>query len=61
MTAMIGWAGTTQFQDAWVYDQAAETYAFDPAMAEQLRQPGGISPHHWSDVGGGGAGVLAAG
>ncbi|NEQ44350.1 MAG: magnesium chelatase subunit H [Leptolyngbya sp. SIOISBB] len=38
MTAMIGWAGTTNFQDNWVYDQAAETYAFDPAMAEQLRQ-----------------------
>ncbi|RZM82066.1 magnesium chelatase subunit H [Leptolyngbya iicbica] len=38
MTAMIGWAGTTNFQDGWVYDQAAETYAFDAAMAEKLRQ-----------------------
>jgi len=38
MTAMIGWAGTTNFQDGWVYDQAAETYAFDPAMAAKLRQ-----------------------
>jgi len=38
MTAMIGWAGTTNFKDNWVYDQAAETYAFDPVMADQLRQ-----------------------
>ena len=38
MTAMLGWAGTTQFKDAWVYDQAAETYAFDAEMAERLRQ-----------------------
>ncbi|MBE7386024.1 MAG: magnesium chelatase subunit H [Leptolyngbya sp. SIO1E4] len=38
LTAMIGWAGTTHFKDAWVYDQAAETYAADPVMAERLRQ-----------------------
>ncbi|MBE9100307.1 magnesium chelatase subunit H [Vacuolonema iberomarrocanum] len=38
MTAMIGWAGTTHFADDWVYDQAAETYAFDREMAEKLRQ-----------------------
>ena len=38
MTAIIGWAGTTNFKDHWVYDQAAETYAFDAAMAEKLRQ-----------------------
>lgn len=38
MTAMIGWAGTAHFQDSWVYDQAAETYAFDAAMADKLRQ-----------------------
>ena len=38
MTAIIGWAGTTNFKDGWVYDQAAATYAFDPAMAEQLQQ-----------------------
>lgn len=38
MTAILGWAGTTQFQDQWVYDQAAATYAFDPAMAAKLRQ-----------------------
>jgi magnesium chelatase subunit H len=38
MTAILGWAGTTHFKDQWVYDQAAETYAFDPAMAEKLRK-----------------------
>jgi len=38
MTAMIGWAGTTNFQDGWVYDQAAATYAFDAEMAAKLRQ-----------------------
>ena len=35
---MLGWAGTTHFKDQWVYDQAAATYAFDPAMAERLRK-----------------------
>ncbi len=38
MTALIGWGGTTNFQEGWVYDQAAETYAFDPEMAEKLRE-----------------------
>jgi magnesium chelatase subunit H len=38
MTALIGWAGTADFRDGWVYDQAAATYALDPAMAERLRQ-----------------------
>jgi magnesium chelatase subunit H len=38
MTAILGWAGTTHFKDQWVYDQAAETYAFDPEMAERLRK-----------------------
>ncbi|NBD18626.1 MAG: magnesium chelatase subunit H [Cyanobacteria bacterium] len=38
MTALMGWAGTTNFQENWVYDQAAETYALDPEMAERLRQ-----------------------
>ncbi|RMF21508.1 MAG: protoporphyrin IX magnesium chelatase, partial [Cyanobacteria bacterium J083] len=33
MTALIGWGGTTKFQDNWVYDQAADTYALDPVMA----------------------------
>jgi magnesium chelatase subunit H len=36
LTALIGWGGTTQFHEAWVYDQAASTYALDPAMAVRL-------------------------
>jgi len=38
MTALIGWGGTADFTDDWVYDQAAETYALDPEMAEKLRK-----------------------
>ncbi|MTJ09569.1 magnesium chelatase subunit H [Anabaena sp. UHCC 0204] len=38
MTALIGWGGTADFRDDWVYDQAAETYALDPEMAEKLRK-----------------------
>ncbi|BAU05005.1 magnesium chelatase subunit H [Fischerella sp. NIES-3754] len=38
MTALIGWGGTTDFTDDWVYDQAADTYALDPEMAEKLRK-----------------------
>jgi magnesium chelatase subunit H len=38
MTAMLGWAGTADFKENWVYDQAAETYALDPEMAARLRQ-----------------------
>jgi magnesium chelatase subunit H len=38
MTALLGWGGTADFQDAWVYDQAASTYALDAEMAEKLRQ-----------------------
>jgi magnesium chelatase subunit H len=38
MTALMGWGGTANFQEGWVYDQAAETYAFDGTMAEQLRK-----------------------
>ncbi|NET32525.1 MAG: magnesium chelatase subunit H [Cyanothece sp. SIO1E1] len=37
MTALIGWAGTTDFKENWVYDQAADTYALDPDMAKKLR------------------------
>ncbi|MGB3291772.1 MAG: magnesium chelatase subunit H [Phormidesmis sp.] len=37
MTALIGWGGTTHFQDDWVYDQAAQTYALDAEMAQKLR------------------------
>ncbi len=38
MTALIGWGGTANFKDNWVYDQAAETYALDENRAKQLRQ-----------------------
>jgi magnesium chelatase subunit H len=37
MTALIGWGGTTNFQEDWVYDQAAATYALDAEMAQKLR------------------------
>ncbi|MBE9062260.1 magnesium chelatase subunit H [cf. Phormidesmis sp. LEGE 11477] len=38
MTALVGWGGTARFKDSWVYDQAAQTYAFDAEMATKLRQ-----------------------
>lgn len=38
MTALMGWGGTTNFQENWVYDQASKTYALDEKMANQLRQ-----------------------
>jgi magnesium chelatase subunit H len=38
MTALIGWGGTARFRDDWVYNGAAETYAFDPEMAAKLRK-----------------------
>ncbi|MGA7935123.1 MAG: magnesium chelatase subunit H [Kovacikia sp.] len=38
MTALIGWGGTVNFQESWVYDQAADTYALDPEMAAKLRK-----------------------
>ncbi|CEL94421.1 unnamed protein product [Vitrella brassicaformis CCMP3155] len=38
MTALVGWAGTTDFAEDWVYDGAAERYAMDEAMAEKLRK-----------------------
>jgi magnesium chelatase subunit H len=38
MTALIGWGGTADFTDNWVYDQAVDTYALDPEMAEKLRK-----------------------
>ena len=37
MTALIGWGGTADFTDDWVYDQAMDTYALDAEMAEKLR------------------------
>jgi len=38
MTALIGWGGTADFTDYWVYDQAADTYALDAEMADKLRK-----------------------
>ncbi|MDY7015943.1 MAG: cobaltochelatase subunit CobN, partial [Cyanobacteriota bacterium] len=38
MTALLGWGGTVNFTDTWVYDCAAETYALDPQMAAKLRE-----------------------
>jgi magnesium chelatase subunit H len=38
MTALIGWSGTANFTDNWVYDQAANMYAFDTEMAAKLRE-----------------------
>jgi magnesium chelatase subunit H len=38
MTALMGWAGTADFKENWVYDQAAATYALDAEMAERLRE-----------------------
>jgi magnesium chelatase subunit H len=37
MTALIGWGGTANFKDDWVYDQAADTYMLDAEMAQKLR------------------------
>ncbi|KAM3098812.1 cobaltochelatase subunit CobN [Phormidesmis sp. 146-35] len=38
MTALIGWSGTVDFKDQWVYDQSAETYALDSEMANRLKE-----------------------
>jgi magnesium chelatase subunit H len=38
MTALIGWGGTADFTDGWVYDRAADTYALDREMAQKLRE-----------------------
>ncbi|MCU0568072.1 MAG: cobaltochelatase subunit CobN, partial [Oculatellaceae cyanobacterium Prado106] len=37
MTALIGWGGTANFQESWVYNQAADTYALDAEMAAKLQ------------------------
>ena len=37
LTALIGWSGTVDFTDNWVYDQAAATYALDSEMAKRLQ------------------------
>ena len=43
MTAMLGWGATSDFKEDWTWNQAAETYAMDPEMAEKLKkkQPSG--------------------
>lgn len=38
MTALIGWSGTVDFKESWVYDQAADTYALDADMAKRLQE-----------------------
>ena len=38
MTAMVGWGATTNFQEDWTWDQAAQTYALDKDMADKLRK-----------------------
>jgi len=38
MTAMLGWAATTDAVDNFVFDQAAERYALDDDVAGQLRR-----------------------
>ncbi|CAG9464037.1 unnamed protein product [Pedinophyceae sp. YPF-701] len=38
MTALMGWGATVDFQENWVWDQAAETYALDEEMAARLRK-----------------------
>mmetsp|Transcript_25586 Transcript_25586/g.62183 ORF Transcript_25586/g.62183 Transcript_25586/m.62183 type:complete len:495 (-) Transcript_25586:401-1885(-) len=38
MTALVGWGATTKFQEKWVYDQSAQTYALDEEMAKRLRE-----------------------
>jgi magnesium chelatase subunit H len=38
MTALVGWGGTVDFTDKWVYDQASQTYALDPEMAKKLQK-----------------------
>ena len=40
----VGWGATARFTDKWAWDQAAETYALDPAMAEKLRK---ANPQVW--------------
>lgn len=47
MTALIGWGGTANFSDDWVYDQAADTYALDKDIAEKLRK---INPEAFRNI-----------
>ena len=36
--AMLGWGATSGFQEDWTWDQAADTYALDAAMAAKLQK-----------------------
>ncbi|MEG4384677.1 MULTISPECIES: magnesium chelatase subunit H [unclassified Microcoleus] len=47
MTALIGWGGTADFTDTWVYDQAADTYALDEEMARKLRE---VNPEAFRNI-----------
>lgn len=47
MTALLGWGGTANFRDDWVYDQAADTYALDEAMAKRLRE---VNPEAFRNI-----------
>ncbi|KAG2494735.1 hypothetical protein HYH03_007247 [Edaphochlamys debaryana] len=38
MTAMVGWGATVDFKENWAWDQAAETYVKDEALASMLRK-----------------------
>jgi magnesium chelatase subunit H len=37
MTALVGWAGTTGFQDQWVFDGAADRYVLDEDVVAQMK------------------------
>lgn len=47
MTALIGWSGTVNFTDEWVYNQAADTYALDSEIAEKIRK---INPEAFRNI-----------
>ncbi|PSF35683.1 magnesium chelatase subunit H [Aphanothece hegewaldii CCALA 016] len=47
MTALIGWGGTANFTDEWVYNQAADTYALDSQMAEKIRK---VNPEAFRNI-----------
>jgi magnesium chelatase subunit H len=60
MTALMGWSGTVNFQESWVYDKAAETYALDTEIARKL-QAANPEAYCRSDVRSSRSGVLATG
>ena len=47
MTALIGWGGTCDFTDDFVFDGAAETYALDEDMAEHLKN---VNPEAFRNI-----------